>query len=140
MNEQALETKKIPTIIQSRLDLYDSIKQDYIDLIPHYNIVLELSEAHPNNFFSIDISLETAAAYYKCSNLAEVVPLLRFLAKKGYTQEEKTLDNPYDRSRSWRCGKIRLVAFFNQEGATCKFVKIGEKPRSPEAIYELRCD
>lgn len=133
------ETLKIPRIIQEQVTLFESIKQDYLALIPHYNVALELTKAHPKNFFSIGISIYHCTIYYKCKDLAEVAPLLRFLSKKGYKQTGGITDNSQAKSRSWNCGRIHLTSYFSQEDANCKFVKIGEEPRPPRPIYELQC-
>ena len=65
----------------------------------------------------------------------DVVPLLGYLAKKGFRQKDEPNDYAEIQRRTWDCGDIKVMGFLR--GQSCRYVEVGKKE---EPIYELRCD
>lgn len=68
-------------------------------------------------------------------SIKEIRPLLTWLAQRGYRQTTKPSDYEELNRRTWHCGHIQVLTFF--QGQTCRYVEVGKKE---VPILELRCE
>ena len=139
--DDEMVTSEFPEVIQAHLDYLDESRKACLDLVPAATAVEEVIARFPDlttrvNYGSTYLHF---AVFYQ-QDVAAAVPILRELAKRGFSQSRKPKTDTSSKTRDWMCGKIKLILFFGTgEDATCRFVKVGEK-KSVEPVYELQCD
>ena len=116
-------------------------------LEPAVQIVADIIKDIPEeSTASFEICVTSKPVYigihlFSPKSINEVTEILRRLALAGYHQTVKPSDLQTCQCRTWNLkgpgGPIIIYAsFYKREGATCQFVKVGERP---QPIYELRC-
>ncbi len=60
-------------------------------------------------------------------NMTDLKPIFQFLGRHGYVHSGKPDIYEEIHRVTWTFGNIKLLVFFSEEDATCKFVKVGTK-------------
>lgn len=133
-----------PEMIQEAFDEIQDSRMKVFGLIEAARVAEEAEETFKDQIKGFRLSagwhmgtLQGILIFCDVNDMAEVTPLLQWLAKKGYPKKGKPEDYPEIKRRTWECGKINISAFLPYSGGSkCEFVKIGVKE---EPIYELQC-
>ena len=128
-----------PEEMKNCLKKYDDLKKKALKLLPHLKIAKEAQQEFDGLIDSITLgvdggSLQGVLLFCNLERVTDITKLLTWLAKAGYKQSGTPSDCAELNRRTWDCGSIKVLGFFN--GETCKFVKVSEKL---EPVYELKC-
>ena len=136
--------------ILAALDKLDKRKSELLDLQEAVEVAREAKARFPELSLgspAVDANHRSGwgdiSMFAFTSNIADLQPLLAFLASAGYRQSATPRDIPEMQMRMWLCGPISLLVMLGKansdssDGKTCRFVEIGKKE---VPIYELKCE
>lgn len=133
--------EEFPVEIQDTLKTLDGLKVRIINMLPHFVVAKEIKK----RFKDLDISLkidwwgDLQIHVIFVEHIKQIVPLLRWIARKGYKQSFERMDSPRTNVLTYSYDDFEVVIHLAKEGESCKFVITGvtteEKP-----IYELQCN
>ena len=95
-----------------------SLKAKFPQFTNEWSVSLQWSQSHWSGIF---ISIR------RVKNMTDLKPIFQFLGRHGYMHSGKPDIYEEIHRVTWKFGNIRLMVFFDDEDATCKFVKVGTK-------------
>ena len=102
------------------------------------NLVDELETRFPDNFVSSCAGYNITASF-NVNAVRDMVPVLRWLADRGYRQVCKPV---VESSITWKLGNagvttLQVIAYFKEDGS-CRKVKVGTKAIVQD-VFEIQC-
>lgn len=125
-------------LFERELGYLDAERAKLVEREPICNLADRLAERFP------DIFISHSAGYYvtvsfNVNAVRDMVPVLRWLADKGYRQVKKP---EVSSMITWVLGNagvqtLSLTAYFKEDGS-CRKVKVGERA-TMVPVYEIQC-
>lgn len=139
-----------PIEILTRIGRIEVRAREEIEVLRKIAPALELCMAARAHFgegsrYYLNVLIDATAWFtFDVEKVSDIAPVLRWFAKRGHrlAMGGHSFDSPETQTRGWRLrGGIIVSAQFVRDGSdsACRYVKTGERPRSPEPIYKLVC-
>lgn len=103
-------------------------------------IVEQLEERFKELMFAkyVDPIFNSVGMTFNFTDMTQATEVIKVLTNEyGLHQTSSMIEDTSSKRRCWFFNGFILAAYFNQEGATCKYVQVGTKE---VPVYEMKCE